>query len=527
MISRKIWTLLAVLLAFGCGTAMGSGSETHRSAAQYAARLSAEPFKSGWEDCFGAMVPDMMLDQPLGHENHRAAGMLYTHEAIRYLREKQYKKALFLASVRSHYLVDSIAIPHCDVWKPRRKDDVMVPGQHGLGVWSFLPKSVQAYQLPFEARPPEKHYDPLLIDSPPMLRDLWNGLAATGSMHSFFDRTPYYSLHEPWTFPLDNIPDTTNWSCYDFEIVARWHGEQIALEMIDRDSVLAGEGRIRFSDAQKMQKAFDHEMENDIAAVMTYYRYLGVAADTKMTGDIDRLLPSIDRLVLMARHDPVIYISDKAPWPLRRTSMLLAMEIVRAQYRAKGDLGKAYSLGLKEACEAIIQPIKVPEGEDDKRILVAWKTTESEREAAMGNEFNGNNVVCAKDQRHGAHILLRGKDLQSTVHLIDYLLDLSYAPLNGVAPVEVLFSVFEKEWDGIKLIEDLKVTPEEDVASRFARVKNSHALDPQWGPKVHWLVWPHTSGTDANLSGVLPRFWNLFILDLPQPDGTMVDLNAM
>jgi hypothetical protein len=112
--------------------------------------------------------------------------------------------------------------------------------------------------------------------------------------------------------------------------------------------------------------------------------------------------------------------------------------------------------------------------------------------------------------------------------MIDYLLDLSYAPLNGKAPVEVLFRVFAKEWAGTKLIEDLKVTPEEEVARRFKRIKSVHSHDHgQWTDKVHWLVWPHASGTDANLSGVLPRFWNLFILDLPQPDGTRVDLNVM
>ncbi len=532
MMPQKTWSSLVVLLALGYGfTAMGAGSDTHRPAAQYAARLSAEPFKSGWKDCFGAMVPDQMIDQPLAHENHRAAGMLYTHEAIRYLRKKQFKKALFLASARSHYLTDTLAIAHCDVWKSRRENDVMKPGQHGMHIWSFLPKSVQAFQMPFGERKEGMHYTPLLIDPPPLQREAWDGLAkinTVGSMHAFFDRTALHSAYKQGQFPLNNIPDTTNWSCYDREMVARWHAEQIALEMVDRNSVLAKGGRIRFSDAQKMQKAFDHEMENMIAAVMTYYRYLGVAADTKMTGDIDRLLPSIDRLVLMARHDPVIYISDKASWPLRRTCMLLAMEIVRARYRAKGDFGYAYSRGLKEACEAMIHSIKVSEGEDDKRILVAWKTREPAREAAMGDKLKGNNVVCAKGEQHGAHILLRGKDLQSTLHLIDYLLDLSYAPLNGKAPVEVLFRIFAKEWAGMKLIEDLKVTPEEDVAKRFEHIKSSHSLDHgQWTDKVHWLVWPHASGTDANLSGVLPRFWNLFILDLPQPDGTRVDLNAM
>jgi len=513
------------------GKALGAGPDTHHPAAQYAASLSPEPFKSAWKDCFGAMVPDQMIDQPLAHENHRAAGMLYTHEAIRYLREKQYKKALFLASARSHYLTDSLAIAHCDVWKPRRENDVMKPGQHGMHIWSFLPRSVQAFQMPFGERRTGTHYHPLLIDPPPLQRNAWDGLAKiykVGSMHAFFDRTALHSAYQQGQFPLKDVPDTTNWSCYDREIVARWHAEQIALEMVDRDSALAKGQRIKFAHAKKMQKAFDHEMENMIAAVMTYYRYLGVAADTKMIGDIDMLLPSIDRLVLMARHKPAIYISDKAPWPLRRTCMLLAMEIVRARYRAKGDFGHAYAKDLKEACAAMILPINMPEAEDNRRVLVAWKTKASACKAAARAQLKGNNVVCAKGEQHGARILLRGKDLQSTLHLIDYLLDLSYAPLNGKAPVEVLFRIFAQEWAGTQLIEDLKATAEKDVAKRFKHIMSPHSHDQQeWTNKVHWLVWPHAQGTDANLSGVLPRFWNLFVLDLPQPDGTKVNLNAM
>ena len=186
--------LFTSLLILACAReGLGAGTDTHRPAAQYAARLSSEPFKSGWRDCFGAMVPDQMIDQPLAHENHRAAGMLYTHEAIRYLREKQYKKALFLASARSHYLTDSLAIAHCDVWKPRREDDVMKPGHHGTHIWSFLPKSVQAFRMPFGERRQGTHYNPLLIDPPPLQRKAWDGLAKidkVGSMHAFLIAPP-------------------------------------------------------------------------------------------------------------------------------------------------------------------------------------------------------------------------------------------------------------------------------------------------------------------------------------------------
>ena len=64
-----------------------ASTDTHRIAAETAARLAPEPFRSNWRKCAGGVHPDYMRDQPLGHENARMAGLLYTLEAIRYLRE--------------------------------------------------------------------------------------------------------------------------------------------------------------------------------------------------------------------------------------------------------------------------------------------------------------------------------------------------------------------------------------------------------------------------------------------------------
>ena len=61
-----------------CPAALAAGTITHRTASLTAAKLAPEPFASNWEKCSYANHPDYMRDQPLGHENMRAASLLYT-----------------------------------------------------------------------------------------------------------------------------------------------------------------------------------------------------------------------------------------------------------------------------------------------------------------------------------------------------------------------------------------------------------------------------------------------------------------
>jgi hypothetical protein len=451
-------------------------------------------------------------------------------EAIRYLKRGEIGRAMLAASIRVHYLTDSLAVAHGDVWYPRRESDVMQPGVPGARIWSFLPQSVQDYWLPFEPREPGVNYDRLHISEPPLQVEFWHKLAArrlSRSMHAFFDSTEIHKGHPRGEFPLENVPDTTNWSSYDYEIYGRWRSEQIALEVLDRDSVLEKSGAVRFADAPQFQRAMDHEMENMIAAVSAYYRYLTVAADTQIVGDLAMLLPAHDRLLLMARHDPAIYISDDAPWPLRRTCSLLAMEMLRARFRASGDLKAEFAENLPADVEAMIRVVKAPAGEEDRRVLISWNESPDVRQAAAGAALDGNTVAVGDVPGPSGHIVLRGRDLQSAVHLVDYLLDLTHAPFLGRAPMEVVLKAFEKEWDGVDLMETIRSTPEDELPELVKGIVNPHEDDPEgWADIVHGLVRPHSDGSDIHLTGVLPRFYDYLVLSLPLPDGTEIDLSA-
>lgn len=149
-------------------------------------------------------------------------------------------------------------------------------------------------------------------------------------------------------YPTDGIPDTTNWSAYDREFYGRRMVENIALNVLDREGVLSGSRPIRFVGAEAFHNAFEAEMRNMVASISAYYRYLTVAKETRLVGDIEQLFPSSDRLALLARGKPKIYLSPQAPWPLKRACHLLAMEMVRAEYRTRGQSGGQYGARIVE-----------------------------------------------------------------------------------------------------------------------------------------------------------------------------------
>ncbi len=518
------------LLASICPAALAAGAVTHNTASLTAAKLAPEPFASHWEKCRYANHPDYMRDQPLGHENMRTSGILYTLEAIRYLREGQINRAMMVASARTHYVADSACLPHAEIWRPRRENDVLRPGEPRSGPWSFMPASVQDYWLPFGDQPEGAPYRPLVIDPPPMKPDAWDALKERnlyGSIHAFFDsidgQAPY-----PDGFPTDGIDRAEHWSCYDREFYARWRAECIALTLLDRDSVLDDEPGVRWVDAEAFQAVMDEEMRNMVSAVLAYYRYLAVAARTEVVGDLESIFPAADRLALMAARAPRIYLSPGASWPLKRAAYLLAMELVRAEHRRHGRQGREYGEDLLAECDALIGSVDIPDSEVDRRIVISWRE-EPDVAAELGwRELAGNTLVCEAGREAAGHVILRGEDLQSAIHLVDYLLDLAHAPLNGRTPVEVLFSIFEREWPGTSFLAELSRTPDADIyIPRFERPPCPHEDDmAEWTDKVHWLVWPNTQG-DANLSGPLPVIWNFMLLGLPLPDGTKVDLAAL
>ncbi len=225
----------------------------------------------------------------------------------------------------------------------------------------------------------------------------------------------------------------------------------------------------------------------------------------------------------MARREPRIYLSRDAPWALKRACYLLAVELVRGSFRNRGLHGGQYAENLKEACEALFETVAMPEGEADRRVVIGWKLPPEDVAAAAAQAFEGNHVAVARTRDDAGYAVLRGEDLQSAVHLVDYWLDLTNAPLNGRTPVDVMFEVFRLEWPGHAFLDALRTTPDDQTLGKLERLENAHAdAYDSWVEKVHWMVWPNTEG-HGNLSGPLPPFWNLLLVDLPLPNGRKID----
>jgi hypothetical protein len=510
---------------------------THDTSVLVAALASPEPFRSNWRACRGGSWPDYMRDQPVGHANQRLAGLLYTLEAIRHLKAGNIHKALLLASARCHYVGDSSCIAHAAVWKPRAEDDVLQRDKLGRRVWSFLPADVQEYWIPFE-QGTSLGYDPVLIGPPPLFRKKWDDLpkrGRRGDMHTFFDQT-HALLPFPGRFPENvsdfgkhliedvGLADTENWSTYDREFYGRWVAENVALSVIDRQSVLSGSKPIRFVGEIEFQAALEAEMANMVASISTYYRYLTVAANTRVEGDVEELFPSMDRMALLARARPKIYLSADAPWPLQRACRLVAMEIVRGQHRNRGRWGGQYGEHLLEETDSLFETVEMPAEEGSRRVLIAWKMPDEKIAQHATKSLKDMSILFERDEGDGAHITLRGSDLQSTLHLVDYLLDLTNAPLHGRVPIDVVSTALRREWEGIRLMKELESLTDEQAASLPERPRNPHKFEEEeWSARVRRMVNPNTDG-QSDISGPLVVYSNLLLKQLPLPDGRTLGL---
>jgi len=503
---------------------------THDTSVLVAAMVGPEPFRTHWRACRGGSWPDYMRDQPIGHANQRLAGLLYTREAIRYLKAGEINKALLLASARCHFVGDSSCIAHASVWKPRSKDDFNQPHKNGRKVWSFLPSNVQDYWLPV-GKDDSLTYPPLKIGPPPLFQDKWAALSQRGlpgNMHAFFDQT-HPLLNFPGKFPepvdafgkyLINkgaIPNTKNWSAYDREFYGRWVAENIALSILDRDSVLSKKDPIRFTEAAGFQSALEAEMANMVASISAYYRYLSVASHTEVKGDIEELFPAVDRMALLSRKQPKIYLAENAPWPLKRACHLLAMEIVRGQHRNAGRPGGQYGERIQAETKNLFKVVDMPAQEASRSVLIGWNLTAKDFSPFATRKIARNTISFEAINGDSGQIVLRGTDLQSTVHLVDYLLDLTNAPLNGRVPVEVVFAALKREWEGMKLIEKVRKLSNVDAATKPARPVNPHEHDwQQWSERVRQMVNLNTYG-QSDISGPLVVYTNLMIKHLPLP----------
>jgi hypothetical protein len=166
----------------------------------------------------------------------------------------------------------------------------------------------------------------------------------------------------------------------------------------------------------------------------------------------------------------------------------------------------------------------MPTEEGARRVLIAWKMPDEKIAQHATKSLKDLTINFERDEGDGAHITLRGSDLQSTLHLVDYLLDLTNAPLHGRVPIDVVSTALRREWEGIRLMKELELLTDEQAASLPERPRNPHKFEEEeWSARVRRMVNPNTDG-QSDISGPLVVYSNLLLKQLPLPDGRTLGL---
>ena len=488
----------------------------HDDATRLAACISPEPFKSNADLCVHGTYPDSLPDHAVSLHEEIYLRRLFTFEAIEALRSGDVPKAMFLASAATHFLTDYCCIAHSTyAWYHDGNPD---------GPWAkFLPRKYQGLRIP---RKVNQVYYPHLkgttrdncLDLPDPEYNLENWRKFQGSINAYFDTLP--SVRAYVTPEMLRRP--TDWTATDYDQFARWYGNFIALDLLDPQGLNAPPLRLR--DPVGMKAVCIEELLNATAQCAAYYGYLCTAAGTEVSPAFQELRPEYDRLIALSKGNPVVAISSQAPWPVERAAFVAGMELLRAERRLakqtegrppernasdyvtrlsadralEGLKGRNLILLLTPEDRDLARSLKVPEIPAGARGMITLEKTGD----------SGQNIVVA----------LRGATRQDTLYLVDYLLDLCEAPLNGPWPAERVIETSKSVWPGWQLLLDLRKLHGEAVvpyAYRFA--KNRPAQDKEAINTVR----EELKRTTEKASGQ-DEWWARFLLELPLPDGRRV-----
>jgi len=168
----------------------------------------------------------------------------------------------------------------------------------------------------------------------------------------------------------------------------------------------------------------------------------------------------------------------------------------------------------------------MPTEEACRRVVIAWRIPRDKVAQHAKKPLDKTSIIFERGEGYGAHITLRGSDMQSTLHMGDYLLDLTNAPLHGRVPLDVVFTVLRREWEGIRMMKELESLTDEEAFSKPERPRNSHKFDQaEWAARVRRMVNPNTYG-QSDISGPLIAYSNLLLKRLPLPDGRTLGLGT-
>ena len=108
--------------------------------------------------------------------------------------------------------------------------------------------------------------------------------------------------------------------------------------------------------------------------------------------------------------------------------------------------------------------------------------------------------------------------MQDTLYLVDYFLDLAWAPLHGRWPVEEMRDLYQDVWAGWRLILDLRQMTGQAAADHVKKLPHHHLAT---GKEDSQKCAERTKeGIHAPASE--EEWWDHFLLATPLPDGRRV-----
>lgn len=491
-------------------------SGQHNEASVLAAGMSPEPFRSHAKLCVHAGYPDAMQDHAVGHGRDGYALRLFTREAIAAMRAGDLPKAMFFASAATHYLTDQVCVAHVSrAWYHQALDK---------DPWTrFLPRKYQAVLVPhgkrmvyYEHLKAEASDTCLFLPEPEYNAAAWR--KSQGSLNYYFDTMP--SVKKYVTPAMLRRPD--DWTFNDFDQYARWYGFFIALDMLDPASLKGPQLRLR--DAQGMRAVCVEELINGTAQCAAYYGYLSTAAKAEVRPSLDACLPGFDKLQALAARQPVVAIGAQAPWPVERAAHVMALELLRAERRLARTQGRPASGRPVDDYVVRLSAGNCGERLRGRSAVVLVTPADDSLARALSAPAipaGASGVIAALEpggSRQPVTVVLRGASRQDTLYLVDYLLDLAWAPRQGPWPVQRAVEALQSVWSGQRLIADLRGLNGEAAVAFARKVPYSHvATRKEDSARYHAAM---RQGLEPGASQL--EWWGHFLLELPLPDGRRV-----
>jgi hypothetical protein len=124
-------------------------------------------------------------------------------------------------------------------------------------------------------------------------------------------------------------------------------------------------------------------------------------------------------------------------------------------------------------------------------------------------------IFARKTGQGNIHVLLRGTTEQDTLYMVDYLLDLAWAPLHARWPAQTVVDAAKEAWAGWKLILDLRKMQGKEAVAFASKVP--YKADKEAVSKFHQNMKQLTQQA-ANQE----EWWTHFLLEIPLPNGRKV-----